>query len=975
MKCWLFGLACVASTVSASTTEVWRTERFAANTAQDPTIAVAAATETISTQDGTKSVRIRTRGLDLWDDLDSGAFHFIPVLGNGEVCATVPPLVASGENAGIGAYAKAGVMFRLSTHAQAPMVAFLRETSGARCRARLFCRPAHGAAIIDAQTTDSAFPPDAPVHLRLERSGPFFTAYYRTNLQEKAWTRFAQVSVPEGAFADGILGGVALSPQSATATLACTFSDVVAEPVVQTAMSNETISVVWRPDVFCETGAFVRGFQVLRAESGSDVWLNLQPEEPLFADSFTDTNAVPGVEYRYRVDANILPSSAGPLLLVASQVAPVSGAEVALESADSIRLRSSSAEWSAGVAIAPPAGGESFDFSRAGSLAIDVQNLSTNRQLRLTLHVSGGGSDPASPVPAIREHRTLNTGIGLNPGETGTLRILLPHPDIYAAPDGAKGFYAIDTAHITAIDVKAQWPFEDAFRWLIDCRLSNLRLEGSPDYSRKIPDARYCPFVDAYGQFAHDDWPEKIHEDATFAADLAAESAALPAAPETWDEYGGWADGPQLTATGHFRTEKVDGKWYFVTPSGHLFFSTGIDVVRDVTDSPNGNAHPDWYASAIPSSGSMAFPAWNLTRKFGKSDYLLDYYDFVLRRLDAWGVNTIGNWSGRELMQQGRKPYVLSLLERDASLPGLTGVKFYDCFHADFTTKMNAAVQAAFGSNAAAAQSIDDPMCIGYFIDNELTFSGLLAAALKLDVSTSAAKRTFLDQAKATYGTVAALNSAWETTFPSLTAVDAMTNEPPGAAFAEDRNAFEEVWCERYFQACHDAIAAMAPDKLYLGSRFVGLRQSTRLWRAASKHCDVLSVNAYANSIFNMPATIANYSVPERPILIGEFHFGATTRGMFSGGLCPVYDQTERARSYTRFVQGALCHPLVIGCHWFQYRDQPLVGRTDGEAYQVGWVDVCDRPYGELTTAARAVGTSMYTYRQRGKLLNSMEGD
>ena len=94
---------------------------------------------------------------------------------------------------------------------------------------------------------------------------------------------------------------------------------------------------------------------------------------------------------------------------------------------------------------------------------------------------------------------------------------------------------------------------------------------------------------------------------------------------------------------------------------------------------------------------------------------------------------------------------------------------------------------------------------------------------------------------------------------------------------------------------------------------------------------------------------------------------------MFSSSLAPVGDQKERATSYTRFVQGALAHPNFVGTHWFQFRDQPLTGRYDGEGYQIGFVDVADTPYPELTRAAREVGENMYRYRVNGKLENSMK--
>ncbi|MBQ5568634.1 MAG: hypothetical protein IIT41_05265, partial [Oscillospiraceae bacterium] len=126
-------------------------------------------------------------------------------------------------------------------------------------------------------------------------------------------------------------------------------------------------------------------------------------------------------------------------------------------------------------------------------------------------------------------------------------------------------------------------------------RISNLRLEGEPDVSRRVDPAKYVPFVDKYGQFAHADWRFKVNSDDAFSKDLAAELPRLKPAPERWDRYGGWKDGPKLKATGSFRTEKFGGKWWLVTPEGRLFFSVGLDVTRIMTDITDGNRHPDWY--------------------------------------------------------------------------------------------------------------------------------------------------------------------------------------------------------------------------------------------------------------------------------------------------------------------------------------------------------------------------------------------
>jgi hypothetical protein len=70
-------------------------------------------------------------------------------------------------------------------------------------------------------------------------------------------------------------------------------------------------------------------------------------------------------------------------------------------------------------------------------------------------------------------------------------------------------------------------------------------------------------------------------------------------------------------------------------------------------------------------------------------------------------------------------------------------------------------------------------------------------------------------------------------------------------------------------------------------------------------------------------------------------------------GLVQSKNQEERGVAYRYYVEQAAAHPSVIGTHWFQWWDQPPTGRFDGENYNIGFVDVTDRPYRELIDAAR----------------------
>ena len=130
------------------------------------------------------------------------------------------------------------------------------------------------------------------------------------------------------------------------------------------------------------------------------------------------------------------------------------------QTADGILLKSDTAEWDAGLRINPPKG-QKFDFSGAEYLAVDVENLSKDRQMRLTMHITSGGKDKASTSHVDLPHREVNTGVGLNPGEKRTMRLYLPHAALFTAPEGGRNIKRpLDTSKINSIEFKMQWPFE-----------------------------------------------------------------------------------------------------------------------------------------------------------------------------------------------------------------------------------------------------------------------------------------------------------------------------------------------------------------------------------------------------------------------------------------------------------------------------------------------------------------------------------
>ena len=50
-----------------------------------------------------------------------------------------------------------------------------------------------------------------------------------------------------------------------------------------------------------------------------------------------------------------------------------------------------------------------------------------------------------------------------------------------------------------------------------------------------------------------------------------------------YDEYAGWRKIRGIK-TGFFHTQRIGGRWWFVTPQGHGFFSMGVNTVHYAAD-------------------------------------------------------------------------------------------------------------------------------------------------------------------------------------------------------------------------------------------------------------------------------------------------------------------------------------------------------------------------------------------------------
>ncbi|MCW8129536.1 MAG: beta-galactosidase [Planctomycetota bacterium] len=640
------------------------------------------------------------------------------------------------------------------------------------------------------------------------------------------------------------------------------------------------------------------------------------------------------------------------------------------------RLRVAVGHYEKWPGVTLKAGAAPWDLSPYEYVSVDVTNTGKN-EVTVNCRIDNPGAD------GTKLCRT--NSVTLAPGASGTIKVDLeraqPGPKekligMRGFPGGGEGLY--DPARTNQVIVFVAQPAEDH---LIE--LGAIRAVGAYTSLKQVPQGDdFFPFIDTFGQYIHGDWPGKTHSAEELAARKESEAKELAArpGPATWDEYGGWKDGPALEATGAFRVAKHEGKWWLVDPAGKLFFSHGIDCVNASQATPLGERDRWWkdfpgtdeaFKEFFGSQGHVVhgyyknkaplktfnFTGANLKRKYGP-DWAGAFAETTHKRLRSWGMNTIANWSDEKIYLLRKTPYCVAVHFGRKPIQGSEGYwgQFPDPFDPDFKASLLKRMQQEKDKTAS------DKWCIGYFVDNEIAWGGessLALAALKSPPE-QAAKKAFLEILKAKYGEVAKLNAAWGTNWDSW---EALAKDRKGPDEKKDGvrgelKAFYSKIAEAYFKNCRDAVKEVAPNRLYLGCRFAWVNNLAAA--EAAKYCDVVSYNLYRTDIskFEFPGKA------DVPLIVGEFHFGALDRGMFHTGLVPVKNQAARAKAYAAYVTGALKHPQFVGTHWFQYMDESVTGRPlDEENYQIGFLDGVDTPYAETVEACRAVGYSMYETR------------
>jgi hypothetical protein len=344
--------------------------------------------------------------------------------------------------------------------------------------------------------------------------------------------------------------------------------------------------------------------------------------------------------------------------------------------------------------------------------------------------------------------------------------------------------------------------------------------------------------------------------------------------------------GTKLNATGFFRTEKINNRWWVIDPDGYPNFQRVVNGLRQNNSERNKTA---------------------LKKTFGTEQV---WVQKSLTDLKAFGFNGIGCWSETELIaaENNRSKtkfsytVILSFMSSYGKkrggtyqLPGNTGypnqcIFVFEPQFEDFCTKY---------ANEALAYK-DEKNLIGYFSDNELPFGmNNLDGYLAIKNGDDAGK-LFADNWLKNKGITK----------------DQITDE--------HRSEFAGIVAEKYYSIVSKALKKADPNHLYLGSRLHGgAKNIESVLRAAGKFCDIVSINYYGSWTPKQELMKKWGEWAGKPFMITEFYTKGMDSGMANttGAGFTVRTQLDRGNAYQHFCLGLLQSPYCVGWHWFKYQD------------------------------------------------------
>jgi hypothetical protein len=401
------------------------------------------------------------------------------------------------------------------------------------------------------------------------------------------------------------------------------------------------------------------------------------------------------------------------------------------------------------------------------------------------------------------------------------------------------------------------------------------------------------------------------------------------------------------TASAQFyKVSEQDHKWWF-TRDEKPFWSFAVDCID--TGSKGTADNPSYNALAIyPSERSWVAG--------------------TLDNLKRWGFNSLGAWSDNDLFTKDAYP--------DSRIPYFVVLHLGSYDKAPWNDLYSREAERVDGE--AAAKLIpplkDDPLLVGYYTDNELGWWDDTLFLKYFEMPASApGKQALIGSLKTTYGSISKLKADWKTGAASFEALSRETKIylRPSTSGIKAVHAFNKRLAERYYQLMQQLIRKYDTNHMILGDRYQQY-YNLETAEAAKPYVDVISTNDgadWTDGSYSRFFLDTLHNITGKPVVITEYYMAAMqnqTGNKNPGRYFPTVEtQAERATAFANCTTYFASLPYVIGAQWFQFYDEPPKGRGDGEAYNMGLVDVSGKPYEDMVHASSAIHPALVHERAK----------
>jgi hypothetical protein len=395
--------------------------------------------------------------------------------------------------------------------------------------------------------------------------------------------------------------------------------------------------------------------------------------------------------------------------------------------------------------------------------------------------------------------------------------------------------------------------------------------------------------------------------------------------------------GRKFEATGFFRVEKADDRWWLIDPEGN----------------------PTWANAIAATTGPVPGPGMPVTQtewfkeKYGTtSDEIHDrLYEIFM---DSLGFNSFAAWTSDRYARitkaryEAGKPYMpmtraiilatasddpdVFVRDRDGNIKNRGEHSVPDPFNPVWR----------MAARKKAEQIIPiyrgEPWFLGWFVDNEMLFNELFRY-----IWSEYASLEFIKMLREKYGTIGELNRIWSSRFGEYNYSsfrEILEDKPEPAEWDDplwpDFAEFERKMVREYIDYTYDLVRELDPHHMIISNRFnLGaideIHRTVDLWG----RYDIVCMNIYPdnNRIGFKPGELEImrnlYEGTGRPVIIGEWSIPAIDSRLYEFGEDPhgraldwswpqvLRTQQERGEAYGICIKQLASLDFIVGAGWF----------------------------------------------------------